>query len=302
MERGAFSPFDRRALARALTRAASASVAEVLQAMETEAPTPARRIGVTGPPGAGKSTLAGSLARHRIGQARQLAVVAVDPTSPVTQGSVLGDRIRMDAIADDPRIYIRSLSSGQSHDGLTDNLPDVLAVLERFGFDEIILETVGVGQAEYGVRALVDTEVLVLVPESGDQIQAMKAGILETADVYVINKADLPGASRLAAEILGVLEAHGDPDGGYRPPVLFTCMGDPESIAALSAAIDRHLAWAAAHRDPAAGRRERNRFRVRALLHRRMAEVLAGIRPEELERPAAELYRIVLERATGGQR
>ena len=181
----------RRALSRALSRIANADVSETLAQQNASTPATLSRIGITGAPGAGKSTLIARLAHLRKGVDRKIAVLAIDPTSPVSQGSILGDRIRMDSIADDPDIFIRSIPSRRAHDGLTDNTADLLNAMEGHGFDEVILESVGVGQAEYTIRTLVDTVVLVLLPESGDAIQAMKAGILEMADIYVVNKADL---------------------------------------------------------------------------------------------------------------
>lgn len=285
--------FDRRALSRALSRAAGASPSEILRTSSAPVEREARRIGITGPPGAGKSTLIGKLVRHRLERVRQLAVIAIDPTSPNSQGSVLGDRLRMDELFDHPRLYIRSLPSRQSHDGLTDNLPEVLATLDSFGFDEVIVETVGVGQAEYGVRAFVDTEVLVLVPDAGDHVQAMKCGILETADVYVVNKADLPGAPRIAAEVRGVLGAR--PQGARgQPPVLLARQDDQASIAAIDGAIEEHLERSVANRDERALRRLRRRLHVQSLFQRRVAEIMEATKQEELDQPLEDLYRTVL--------
>jgi LAO/AO transport system kinase len=178
----------RRNLSRALSRIANADVSDTL-AQQSEPPAMnLPRIGITGAPGAGKSSLIARLAKLRKHADRKIAVLAVDPSSPVSQGSILGDRIRMDAIADDPDIFIRSIPSRRAHDGLADNTADLLNAMEGHGFGEIILETVGVGQAEYTIRTLVDTVVLILVPHSGDAIQAMKAGILEMADIYVVNR------------------------------------------------------------------------------------------------------------------
>src|SRR5256712_2631940 len=232
------SPFDRRALSQALSRAAKASVAGTLAGAAPEFSGRSRLIGITGPPGAGKSTLVARLAPFRLAKAASLAIIAIDPSSPRTQGSLLGDRIRMEALGDHPRLYIRSLPSRHAHDGLTENLPEILATLEGFGFDEVLVETVGVGQTAYGVRALVDAEILVLTPGAGDQIQAMKAGIMETADLLVVNKSDLPGAERLEAELLGVLRHKSSES----PPVLRVKLGDDAGVAALSDALDRHLA------------------------------------------------------------
>ena len=180
---------QRRTMSKALTRAANASVADVLTTAQGSSGL-CGRIGVTGPPGAGKSSLIAALARRRLQREGDIAILAIDPTSPVSGGAILGDRIRMEDLAQNPRVYIRSLASRRSHDGLADNLPDMLEIVERAGFVEAILETVGVGQVEYAVRHVVDTILLVLMPGAGDQIQAMKGGILETADILVVNKSD----------------------------------------------------------------------------------------------------------------
>ena len=282
---------DRRALSRALTRAANASVDEVLELTAHASLGRARLIGITGAPGAGKSTLMGRLAKHRLAHAAHLAIIAIDPSSPETRGSVLGDRIRMEALADDPRVFIRSLPSREAHDGLTDNVPEVLATLEAFGFDEVLVETVGVGQSAYGVRALVDAEVLVVTPGAGDHIQAMKAGIMETADIFVVNKADLPGAERLEAELLGVLQRR-----RATPPVIRVQLDDDAGIMSLSEALDHHVNNALERRDPRAVLRTRQRFRVQSLVQRRLQETLEASPEEVWDRPLRELYTEVLER------
>jgi LAO/AO transport system kinase len=161
----------------------------------------AHRIGVTGPPGAGKSTLtAGLIARYRE-RGETVAVIAVDPTSPFTGGALLGDRIRMNEISMDAGVFIRSMATRGSLGGLALATKEVADVMDAFGFDRIIVETVGVGQSELDIAAAADTTVVVLVPESGDGIQAMKAGLMEAADLFVINKADRSGADRLAREV-----------------------------------------------------------------------------------------------------
>jgi LAO/AO transport system kinase len=289
------SPFDRRALSQALSRAAKASVAEALASAAPEFSGRSRLIGITGPPGAGKSTLVARLAPFRLARSASLAVIAIDPSSPRTQGSILGDRIRMEALGDHPRLYIRSLPSRHARDGLTENLPEILATLEGFGFDEVLVETVGVGQTAYGVRALVDAEILVLTPGAGDQIQAMKAGIMETADLFVVNKADLPGAERLEAELLGVLRHRSSEP----PPVLRVKLGDDADVAALSDALDRHLAAIAESRDAREVSHNRRRFRVQSLILRRLEETLEAQPADVWEEELPDLYQRIAEQLLG---
>jgi LAO/AO transport system kinase len=161
----------------------------------------AHRIGITGPPGAGKSTLTAALIAHYREAGDTVAVIAVDPTSPFTGGALLGDRIRMNDIAMDSGVFIRSMATRGSLGGLALATKEAADVLDAHGFDRVIVETVGVGQSELDIAAAADSTVVVLVPESGDGIQAMKAGLMEAADLFVINKADRPGADRLAREI-----------------------------------------------------------------------------------------------------
>jgi LAO/AO transport system kinase len=161
----------------------------------------ARRIGITGPPGAGKSTITTALALALRTAGQRVGIVAVDPTSPFTGGALLGDRIRMERIALDPGVFIRSLATRGSLGGLSSTTREVCDVLDGAGFDVILIETVGVGQSELDVARAADTTLVVLVPESGDSIQTLKAGVMEIADVFVVNKADRPGADRLRNDI-----------------------------------------------------------------------------------------------------
>ena len=192
----------RPALARAISMVEGGrpGVADLLQELLLVRPR-ARRIGITGPPGTGKSSLAAHLATLLRGRGEEVAIVAVDPTSPFTGGALLGDRIRMNDLATDPGIFIRSMATRGSLGGLAATTREVIDLLDAFGFPNIMIETVGVGQTQLEIQAAADTTAVVLVPESGDGIQAMKAGLMEIADVFVVNKSDRVGADRLVREI-----------------------------------------------------------------------------------------------------
>lgn len=233
----------------------------------------ARRIGMTGPPGAGKSTLTAGLARHYRDAGDTVGVVAVDPSSPFTGGALLGDRIRMDDLATETGIFIRSMASRGSHGGLSATTREATDLMDAFGFDRILLETVGVGQSELEIASQADTTVVVLVPESGDGIQAMKAGLMEVADIFVVNKADRPGADRLAKEIRVVdglrrkRTTAAEREAGlatWEPPILKTVATTGEGIVELAEALDGHLEHLAA-----TGLLERRR-RAAALEHTRL--------------------------------
>lgn len=289
-------PLDRRALGLSLNRLANASVAEVFKfgrdAAEGHA---ARRIGLTGPPGAGKSSLIGRLAQLRA-RDRRMGVLAIDPTSPKSGGAILGDRIRMDELTGIEDLYIRSFGSRSATDGLTDNLPELLAVMDANDFDEVMVETVGVGQVEYAIRAQVDTLILVLLPESGDAIQAMKAGIMEMADIFVINKSDLAGAPRMASEIKRIVAMLHRERNDRPPPILLTSFDDADSIKRLSHEIDQHQIFL-----EASGKRntlltERARYRLRQLVERQSRHVIRELEPAFFDATLDEQYSGVLNK------
>lgn len=254
----------------------------------------ARRIGITGPPGAGKSTLTERLVQAYRAQGLTVAVVAVDPTSPFTGGALLGDRIRMESIALDPGVFIRSMATRGSLGGLATTTREVCDVLDGGGFDRVLIETVGVGQSELDVARTADSTVLVLVPESGDGIQTLKSGIMEIGDLFVVNKADRPGADRLRQEIevtLGIrqgnafrhVKAHHGPSArrpaeapvpevapavGWQQPVLGTIAAKGEGVAELLAALDQHHDWLATTGELVRRRRRRLYERTREVVER----------------------------------
>src|SRR5579864_1035439 len=197
-------------------------------------------VGFTGSPGAGKSTLVMQLARELRRRGQHIGILAVDPSSPYTGGAILGDRIRMQELAGDPNVFIRSMASRGSLGGLAASTRDVVRALDAAGFDTVIVETVGAGQAEVEIVRAAQTVVVVVVPGMGDDIQAIKAGILEIADVFAVNKADRPGADQTAAElrVLLTLDSHKD-ERLWKPPILKTIAssgkGVPELVDALAA-------------------------------------------------------------------
>jgi LAO/AO transport system kinase len=220
----------------------------------------ARIIGITGSPGAGKSTLVAAMTKYARKQSKRVAIVAVDPTSPFTGGAILGDRIRMSELYTDRGVYIRSMATRGFLGGLAQATNDVVDILDAAGFDLVIVETVGVGQDEVEVVRTVQTNVVVLVPGMGDDIQAIKAGIMEIGDVFVVNKADKAGADKTVTEVtmmMSLVEEHGD----WVPPIVKTVASRSEGIAELDAALEKHFAYLTASGE--LDRRNRDRVRIR---------------------------------------
>ena len=262
----------------------------------------ARRLGITGPPGAGKSTVTNLLVQQLRSTGALVGVIAVDPTSPFTGGALLGDRVRMESVALDPGVYIRSMATRGSLGGLSARTAEVADVLDAYGFDWIIIETVGVGQTELDVARTADTTVVVLVPESGDAIQTLKAGVMEIADIFVVNKGDRPGADRLRNDIelmlglrrgaasMNVPAHHGvslksfnprriareaansDDPAQWTPPVLGTIASRGEGIDLLLAAVERHFRYL----ETSGGLKGRRRSRLRNQVTEVVAERVAS--------------------------
>ena len=229
----------------------------------------AATVGLTGAPGVGKSTIATALVRTARTNDRRVAVLAIDPTSPYTGGALLGDRVRMQEHATDPDVFIRSMATRGHLGGMALAAPEAVRILDAAGFDLVIVETVGVGQAEIDVAAATDTTLVVLAPGLGDAIQMAKAGILEVADVFVVNKADRDGAADVQRELRQML--HLGAARPWDPPVLATTASDGAGIDELWADIERHHAWLASTGALAVDREAAVVHEVRALAAERLA-------------------------------
>ena len=259
---------ETRALARAisLVEQHGAASAEILAALG-EHPGHAHVVGITGPPGAGKSTLVGAYIAELRRRGQRVAVIAVDPSSPYSGGAILGDRVRMAEHTADPGVFVRSLASRGASGGLSTAVAGVVDLMDAAGFDRVVVETVGAGQADLEVTEVVDTCVVLCVPGLGDEVQAIKAGILEIADLLVVNKVDLPGAEAVLHQLRAMLALRAR----EAVPVLATSAVAGQGVAALADAVESHAAGVTS-----AARHQRALYGARRAIIRAAVELLGG--------------------------
>jgi LAO/AO transport system kinase len=263
------------AIARAITWAESADprFPELLRLLYSRTGH-ARVIGLTGAPGAGKSTMTGALARLARADGKSVGIVAVDPSSPFSGGAILGDRIRMQELYTDPGVLIRSMATRGHMGGLARATADAVDVLDAAGFDEVLVETVGVGQDEVEIIRLAESSVVVLTPGMGDDIQAIKAGLMEVADVFVVNKADRDGADRVVTEVLHMLEL--GEHGPWVPPVLKSVARLGTGVPELRAELERHRQFLLGA-EGQGRRRSRVRRRIESIVRERLVAELRAL-------------------------
>jgi LAO/AO transport system kinase len=247
-----------------------------------------RIIGLTGAPGVGKSTVTGALLGAFRAAGRRVAVLAVDPTSPFTGGALLGDRIRMQEHATDDQVFIRSMASRGHLGGLAASTPQAIRVLDAAGFELILIETVGVGQAEVAIASLADSVLVLLAPGMGDAIQTAKAGILEVADLFAVNKADKPDAQQVVRDLRNMIALAQHDSSGWKPPIVSTVAVRGEGIQELVSRLDQHWSWLNSAGELKRRRQARAREELTALAFAALRGRLAESRLDELASQVAD--------------
>ncbi len=266
---------DRRSVARAISVVESndSGSSELLKLIYPKTGN-AYRIGITGPPGAGKSTITNQITKYFRKNGKRVAIIAVDPTSPFTGGALLGDRVRMNDIGQDQGVFIRSMATRGSLGGLSRKAIDAADVLDTAGFDYIILETVGVGQSELDIANAADTTMVVLVPESGDAVQAMKAGLMEIADFFVVNKSDRPGSEQAVAALRTILMMKDHDENTWMPNIIKTVAVENKGITEIAEEIERHKNYLFEKKKFQKRREERTKVRIRNIVEEKIREEL----------------------------
>lgn len=270
----------------------------------------AKRVGVTGPPGAGKSTLVDQMAANLRARGEKVGILCVDPSSPFTGGAILGDRIRMQGLATDPGVFIRSMATRGAMGGLAEATRDAMDVLDAAGFHWVLVETVGVGQDEVEIVSTVDTVAVVVVPGLGDDIQAMKAGVMEIADLFVLNKSDREGADRTFKDLAMLLSLAESPPEGWQPRIVRTVASKGEGIEELVNQVLEHQAYLEQSGQLLERRTGQLRARVESILQHRVLEAAraagleaqvraAAVRREDPYRLAEDLFRSVCQSYAG---